>query len=324
MTKTNPLKGTVAKIRNLDVAPRDAFFGELYRIAAQDRRVILISDDFGAPALDKFRRDLSDQYISIGIAEQNMISVAAGLALGGKIVFTYAIASFATMRCYEQLKLDLCCLNLPVTSIGVGAGYSYGHAGLTHQATEDISIMRALPGMTILSPSDNVMTVAFAEIAYRDPGPKYIRLDREKLPLIYDEHHDFSAGLANLKTGRDLTIIATGIMVHQAFKVADELAKHAIDVGIVDLYRIKPINEGLLLKVIEQSKRIVTLEEHLINGGVGSIIAEFLIDNGKTLPLKRLAIPGRYYFEYGGRHELHVSCGLDVDTVTEILLAWLR
>ncbi len=312
-------------MRMPDVAPRDAFLDELYRIASQDRRVILLTDDLGAPSLDKFRRDLSDQYMCIGIAEQNMVSVAAGLALAGKIVFMYAIAPFVTMRCYEQIKLDLCCMNLPVTGLGVGAGFGYGTAGPTHQATEDISIMRALPGMTILSPSDNVMTAAFAEITYRNPGPKYVRLDREKRPLIYDEqHHDFSAGLANLKAGRDLTIIATGMMVYQAFQVAEELAKHSIDTGIVDLYRIKPINEGLLLKVIEQSNRIVTLEEHLINGGIGSIIAEFLIDNGKTLPLKRIAIPDRYYFEYGGRHELHVSCGLDVATVTKTLLEWLQ
>jgi len=304
---------------------RDAFFDELYSIASQDRRVILLTDDFGAPGLDKFRRDLGDQYINMGIAEQNMVSVAAGLALGGKIVFMYAIAPFVTMRCYEQIKLDLCCMNLPVSSIGVGAGYAYGTAGPTHQATEDIAIMRALPGMTIFSPSDTVMAAALAEVTWRSPGPKYVRLDREKRPLIYgDQDNDFSDGLTSLKRGGDLTIVATGFMVHRALEVADELARYSVDVGIIDLYRIKPINEVLLIKTIEQSERIATLEEHSINGGIGSIVAEILADNGKIVPLKRIAIPDRYYFKYGGRGFLHSSCGLDGESVTRTLLEWLR
>ena len=311
-------------MRTPDITPRDAFLDELYKIAMQDCRVILLSNDFGAPSLDKFKRDLGDQYINVGIAEQNMVSTAAGLALGGKIVFMYAIAPFLTLRCYEQIKLDLCSMDLPVTGLGVGAGYAYDKAGLTHQATEDIAIMRVLPGITILSPSDSVMAKAFAHITYKNPGPKYVRFDREKLPSIYNEQtRDFSDGLTILKSGRDLTIVATGIMVHQAFKVANKLAKYSLDVGVVDLYLIKPINKELLLKIAEQSKLIVTLEEHSINGGIGSIVAELLVDNSKMVPLKRLGIPDRYHFEYGGRHALHAYCGLDVDTVGETLLEWL-
>lgn len=312
-------------MKDYNVAMRDAFFNELYEIARQDRQVLLLSDDFGAPSLDKFKTDLSRQYIFTGVAEQNMVSLAAGLALGGKIVFMYAIAPFATLRCYEQIKVDLCCMNLPVTSLGVGAGYAYDKSGPTHHATEDIAIMRALPGMTILNPSDSVMAAAFAEITYKNPGPKYVRFDREKFPLIYDaQKNDFSQGLTNLKTGGDLTIIATGIMVHQAFKVAEELAKHSIDAGIVDLYRLKPVNQELLLEVIGQSKPVVTLEENLISGGIGSIVAEILVDNGKTVPLKRIATQDQYCFKYGGREGLYTFLGLDVDNVTKTILKWLR
>lgn len=311
-------------MKTSDIAMRDAFFDELYNIAKKDRQVILVSADFGAPSLDKFRGDLSGQYINVGIAEQNMVSIAAGLALAGKIVYMYAIAPFVTLRCYEQIKVDLCCMNLRVTGLGVGAGYAYDIMGPTHHAIEDIAIMCALPGMTVLNPSDSVMAAAFAEITYKNPGPKYVRFDREKLPLIYNGRtNDFSDGLTNLKTGRDLTIIATGIMVHQAFKVTEELAKHSVDAGIIDLYRIKPMNEKLLLKAIEQPKAIVTLEENLINGGIGSIVAEILVDKGKTLPLKRIAIRDKYYFQYGGRECLHTFCGLDVDSVTKTILEWL-
>jgi transketolase len=219
-----------------NIAMRDAFFNELYEIARQDRQVILLSDDFGAPSLDRFRKDLGRQYIAVGIAEQNMVSLGAGLALGGKVVFMYAIAPFVSLRCYEQIKLDVCCMNLHVTGLAVGAGYAYSSAGPTHHATEDIAIMRALPGMIVLNASDSVMAAAFAGMTYRDPGPKYVRFDREKLPPLYDaKKSDFSTGLASLKTGRDLTIIATGIMVHRAFGVAEALARHSIDAGIIDI-----------------------------------------------------------------------------------------
>ena len=314
---------TSGNLNNLTM--RDVFFDKVYDIAAQNRQVILISDDFGAPSLDKFSKDLSSQYIHIGIAEQNMVSVAAGMALGGKTVLMYGIAPFMTLRCYEQIKLDLCCLNLAVTAVGVGAGYGYSTAGPTHHATDDIAIMRALPNITILSPSDNVMVTSFAKIACINPGPKYIRLEREKLPLLYcDRDNGFSEGLAVLKTGLDLTIVATGIMVHQALEVAEELSKQGIEAGVVDYYRIKPVNEQLLLQVIEQSRRIVTLEENLIIGGIGSIVAEVLADNAETLPLKRIGIQDRFCFKYADREHVQSSMGLDVDSITRNILAWLK
>jgi transketolase len=311
-------------MKDYNIAMRDAFFEELYDIATQDRRVVLLSDDFGAPSLDRFKKDLSHQYVFSGIAEQNMVSLAAGLALGGKIVIIYAIAPFTSLRCYEQIKLDLCCMNLPVTALGVGAGYAYSTAGPTHHATEDIAIMRALPGMTVLNPSDSVMAAAFAGIACRNPGPKYIRLDRDKLPPLYKPRdNNFSEGLSSLKAGSDLTIIATGIMVHQSFSLAEELAKHSIDAGIIDLYRIKPVNTELLLKLTGESKRVVTLEENLIDGGIGSIIAEILMDNGRAMALKRIGTRDQYCFKYGSRDYLHTFLGLDVKSVTSTILKFL-
>lgn len=307
------------------VVMRDAFLDKLYQIAREDPRVVLLCDDFGAISLDKFRSDLSSQFVHIGIAEQNMVNVATGLALAGKIVYMYAISPFLPLRCFEQIRVNLSFNNLPVTGVGVGAGYAYDCSGPTHHAMEDIAAMRALPGMTILQPSDSLMAGALAEITYRSPGPKYVRFDREEFPLLYETGNcDFADGLAALRAGRDLVIIASGKMVHQAFKVAARLTEHSIDAGIIDLYRLKPVNEGLLLRAIGGSKRIVTMEENLIHGGTGSLIAEVLLDNGKTMPLKRFAIPDQYFFEYGGREELHRLCGLDVDSITERLLEWLR
>ncbi len=299
---------------------RDAFFDKLYEIAKEDREVILVCADMGAPSLDKFRRDLSSQFINIGIAEQNMITVSSGLALSGKNVFAYAIMPFVTLRCYEQIKIDMCAMNVPITTIGVGAGFSYDDSGPTHHATEDIAIMRILPNITILNVTDTVMASACAEIAYNFKAPLYVRMDREPLPIIYSQDEDFSDGVTCLREGKDLCIVSTGNMTYKALEVGDILKKHSIDTGVVDLYRLKPVNIEMLLKCIKQSEKIVTLEEHLINGGLGSIIAEVLADNNVTTPSKRIAIPDKYCYTYGGRESIQKTVGLDTDGVVRTIL----
>ena len=308
----------------MNLSMRDAFLNELYNIAREDRRVILISNDFGAPSLDKFREDCASQFIHIGIAEQNMVNVATGLALAGKIVYMYSIAPFLPLRCYEQLRVHLAFKRYHITGVVVGAGYSYDLSGPTHHALEDIAVMNALPGMTILNASDSVMGAAFARMTYENPGPKYVRFDREIFPSIYNAQKDvFSDGLSILKKGRDLSIIATGIMVHQAFKVADGLARHSIDAGIVDLYRIKPLHEELLLRTIPKSRRVITMEENFINGGIGSIISALITDRGENIKLSRFGVPDEYFSQGGGREQLHLLCGLDVASITKTTLSWL-
>lgn len=303
-----------------DIDIRDAFFDEVYTIASEDSNVMFLTADMGAFSLNKFKKDLSSQYINVGVAEQNLVSIAAGLALGGKKVFIYTIAAFITQRCYEQIRIDLSCMRLPVTIIGSGPGITYSSDGPTHHAIQDVAIMRALPEMMILNPSDPVTAAAAARISYRNDGPVYVRIDKGKLPLLYDNEEDFSDGLALLKKGRDLMIITTGVMVHQAFKVADELAKHCIDAGIIDLYRIKPINEELLLAFIEQSNRIITLEEHSIIGGIGSAISEILVDKGKSLPMKRIGIADKYCGGYGDREWMHTYYGLDIQNIYKTII----
>lgn len=308
------------KVSDIDI--RDAFFDEVYTIASKDPDVMFLTADMGAFSLNKFKDDLRSQYINVGVAEQNLVSIAAGLALGGKKVFIYTIAPFITQRCYEQIKIDLCRMQLPVMIIGVGAGITYSSDGPTHHAIQDVAVMRALPEMTILSPSDPITAAAAARIAYQSQGPVYIRIDKGKLPLLYDHNEDFSNGLALLKKGRDLVIITTGVMVQQAFKVADELAGHSIDAGIIDIYRLKPINGELLLALAEPSNRIVTLEEHSIIGGVGSAVSEILADKGKTLPVKRIALPDQNCVRYGNREWMHSFYGLDVNGITKTVLNW--
>lgn len=303
---------------------RDAFFNSLYDIAKKDKRVILITADCGAPSLDKFREELSSQYFTVGIAEQNMISIAAGLALDGKIVYTYAITPFASLRCYEQIKVDVCCMGLAVTILGLGAGFAYDIMGPTHHATEDISIMRALPDITIFNPSDSIMAGNFARLSYELPGPKYIRFDRGSIPFLYSNKKvDFSKGLIHLKRGQDLCIITTGIMVHLALKVADKLSKYSINCGIIDVYQLKPIDKKLILEIVDSYKYILTLEEHFLTGGLGTAISEILCDNERNVRIKRLGICDRYYFEYGGRRHLHKLCGLDKQSIVDNIVKWM-
>jgi len=305
-----------------DVDVRDAFFDELYNIASKDHDVMFLTADMGAFSLEKFRKDLSSQYINVGIAEQNMVGVAAGLALGGKTVFIYTITPFVTLRCYEQIKIDLCFHNLPVTVIGVGTGFTYGTDGPTHYAIDDLSIMRVLPGITIFNPSDAVLTAASAMLAYKNPGPVYVRIDKGNFPVLYRDKEDFSSGLALLKEGRDLIIVSTGVMVHQAFQVADELAKHSVDAGIIDIYRVKPINEELFLSLISQTNRLVTLEEDLLTAGIGSAVCEILVDRQKTLSVKRIGVPEKHFSRYGEREWMYSFLRLDVNSITNTILDW--
>ena len=299
---------------------RDAFFDKLYELARSDPNVVLVDADMGAPSLDKFRKDLPAQFINVGIAEQNAISVASGLAFEGKKAFAYAIAPFITLRCYEQIKVNMCSMKIPVTAVGVGAGFSYEDSGPTHHTTEDIAIMRALSNITIINATDNVMASKCAEIACDSNDPMYVRLDREPLPVIYDKKETFEDGVSCLKKGKDICIISTGNMVHKALEVADILKNEMLDVSVVDLYRLKPVNKKLLLEYINQSERIITLEEHLIDGGLGSIVAEVFVDNTVTIPMKRIAIPDKYCYTYGGREAIRRTIGLDTDSVVKTIL----
>lgn len=306
------------------VGMRDAFSNSLYEIAKKDKRVILLTADTGAVCHDEFRKHLETQYINVGIAEQNLVGIAAGLSMSGKIVYIYAIIPFVTMRCYEQIRVDLCCMNLPVTVVGIGAGYDYNTLGPTHHGTEDIALMRVLPGMSIFSPSDSVMASAFAKVCYETPGPKYVRLDRTGFPLVYDrKKKDFKTGLEVLKNGNNIYIIATGRMVYTALKVAQRLSKMSIDAGVIDLYRIKPINTEILLNTITKVDYLVTLEEHFVTGGIGSAIVEILADKDKNYHIMRLGISDKFCRDYGTREYLQKLNKLDSDIIVESISRWV-
>lgn len=307
----------IAQTLGASIDMRDAFFDELYEIARKDRNIIFMTADMGAYSLDRFKKDLPAQYINVGISEQNLVSVAAGLALSGKNVFIYALASFITQRCYEQVRIDLCEMNLPVTLIGSGPGITYSNDGPTHHAVEDVAIMKVLPNMTILSPCDAPSTAAAARTSIESDGPVYVRLDKGSPPSIHLGITDFSDGMSILKEGRDLMIIATGIMVHRAVALAEGLLDYSIDAGVADFYRIKPLNDDLLLKIVTAHSMVVTIEENSIIGGIGSSICEFVMDHGINLSLVRFALDEHASDLYGSRDWMHARHGLDQHSIAD-------
>jgi len=306
---------------------RDAFFDALYELANESRKIILLAADTGAICHDDFKKDLPLQYLNVGIAEQNMIGIAAGLAMLNKVVYCYAIIPFITMRCYEQIRVDLCCMNLNVNLIGVGAGFDYSTLGPTHHATEDINLMRGLPGMKIYSPSDSMMVKSLVQFINKEKGPKYIRLDRTGVPIIYGKNQkfDFSKGLYQLIDGRDLLVISTGRMVFKSLDIIKILRKkYGISAALIDLFRIKPLNRGLLKRILVKYNKIVTLEEHFLTGGIGSSILEFINEEDIDIDCLRIGLKDEFCRFYGNREYLLGKYGITSDNISDKICNWLN
>lgn len=299
-----------------NISQRDAFWNKVYELAKDNRDIVIVTADMGAPALDKIRRDLSPQFINVGIAEQNAITLAAGLTLAGKHVFTYAIAPFITLRCLEQIRVENAIMKIPITIVGVGAGFGYEDSGPTHHLTEDIAVMRSMPSITIHSVTDSVMASAFAEMSCKMQITNYVRLDRQILPDIYDDKVDFSKGISVLKENKDFYIISTGSMTHTAIDVTNKLEKQKISLGVIDIYTL-PINEKLLIESVKKAKKLITLEEHFLPGGFGSAVSEVLIDNNLLIPIKRIGLPiaKGYCYKYGGREVIREYYGVDKNSI---------
>ena len=295
---------------------RDAFWDKVYEQARNDKDVFIVSADMGAPALDKFRRDMPSQYIYTGIAEQNTILVSAGLAMKGKKVYAYAIAPFITMRCYEQIRLYCAGMNLPISVVGVGAGVGYEDSGPTHHSVEDITILRGLPHMHILSPSDNNMVKSFADLAYEKKGPDYIRLERQPYGDIYDKDAKFDDGFAVVRSVEEVTLVATGCMVHNALEVADLLREKGVRVGVIDVYQI-PSHSQKFIDVLSDVKVAYTMEEQTLPGGFGSYICETVMDHGLPIKVNRIGFDfsDGYCYTYGGRKAIWKDNKIDAESI---------
>ena len=296
---------------------RDEFIREVIHHMHSDESIYFVAADFGSPVLDELRNKFPDRFINVGIAEQNLINVSVGLALEGATVFAYAIASFITMRCYEQIRVNLAVLSelkeLNVNLVGVGAGFSYVCSGPSHQALEDISIMRTLPNLDIISPPDWFVSKESVKYCIEKKTPKYIRLDGMALSQVYSDTvlPDFKDGFAEIRKGMDICIISTGYMTQKAIDISREEGKNGAKIAVIDVFKLNDINEDLLVNLISKYKRIITLEEGFKNkGGLDSMIL-FLLNKYKIcIDFNSFGLSNGYKFELGTREELHENYGV--------------
>lgn len=299
---------------------RTAFVRSLEELARDDKRIFLLTGDLGFSVFEKFRDEFPDRFIDVGIAEANMTGVAAGLALSGKIVFIYSIVPFVTMRCFEQVRNDLCMQNLNVRIIGVGGGFSYGSLGPTHQATEDIAVMRALPNMTVVCPGDPVEAGLAVREAMHHKGPVYIRLGRGGEPVIHKTQPEFEIGKAiTAMDGSDVTLIVTGGMLESAVLAAEKLEEKNISARVISMHTVKPIDKEVILKAADETKAIFTIEEHSIIGGLGSAVSEILAEYG-CKKFRRIALPDSFIKIAGSQKYLRSINSLSVEAITERIL----
>lgn len=297
---------------------RQAFTEKLLGLAQKDKQIIAVTSDArGSVTLNKFADTLPGQFIEVGIAEQNAIGVAAGLALSGKKPFVCGPACFYSARSYEQVKVDVAYSKTNVKIIGVSGGISYGALGSTHHSLNDIAVMRVLPDMTVILPCDNYQTSRITEILAQHTGPVFLRVGRGALPDVYRDHHpEFIIGKANmLKDGNDLTIIGTGETVYHCLQAAKELEKKGIKARIIDMHTIKPLDTEIIEKAARETGKIITVEEHHIYGGLGSAVAEFISQNC-TVPLKILGFPDEYA-AHGNSKELFRHYGIDTEGIVK-------
>jgi len=302
--------------------PREAVFEEIYQIAERNPEVILLSSDTGVRKLKEFAKNLPNQFFNVGISEQNAISVAGGMASTGKMVYVFGIGTFITLRCFEQIRVDICAMNLPVCIVGMSTGYGYSSDGPTHHVTEDVSIMRSLPNMNLWSPSDCACLSHAVHQSYKEKLPSYIRFDKQLFTHIYSESHDFSEGVDHVVSGSDLVIIASSIMVSRAIEIVKKIDK--FNVGVIDISKIKPLNEAKLSSLISRYKKIITLEEHSIYGGIGSIVSEIVCKYDLSIPVKILGIRDKFLSEVGSRNYLCSLNGIDSDSVSQLIMDWLN
>ena len=296
---------------------RDAFVARLTEIARENEKVMLITGDLGFGVLMKFAEELPAQFLNAGVAEQNMTLLATGLALGGRTVFTYSIANFPILRPLEMIRNDACYHNANVKVVGIGGGFSYGALGISHHATEDLAILRSLPDITVVAPCDLYETQEATNALVDTPGTAYLRLDKSHMSY---QPEPFVLGCARtLRRGDALTFIACGGIVQEVFKAADRLSQDGVECRILSMHTIKPIDKEAILRAATETGGIVTVEEHTVDGGLGSAVAEVCMDAG-VMPrsFHRIGLRAGFSSVVGSQEYLRKVYEMDADAIETV------
>ncbi len=305
---------------------RTAFIEALFELAKQDERIMLVVGDLGFRVVTPFMEQLPRQFLNAGVAEQNMTTIAAGMALSGKIVFTYSIANFPTLRCLEQVRNDVCYHHANVKIVSVGGGFAYGSLGVTHHATEDLAVMRALPGMVVVAPGDPVETRAATRAITAYPGPCYLRLGKAGEPNVHQTAIDFELGKAiHMREGGDATLISTGGLLQTTVRAAQRLADEGIKTRVLSMHTLKPLDTEAVLAAARETRAIVTIEEHSIIGGLGSAVAEVLAEaDGARVAFKRIGLPSAFSPHFGSQEYLQDRHGLTEEAISKCVAGMMQ
>lgn len=295
---------------------RNHLINKITEFAGQNENIMLITADLGFSVIEKFKERFPNKYINVGIAEQNMATVAAGLALEGNTVFIYSIGNFPTLRCIEQIRNDICYHNANVKILAVGSGFAYGTLGMTHHATEDLAIMRALPNMKVFTPCDSISAEAIAQDICKINGPCYVRLERGGEPEIFSKNEKFEIGkLKEIRKGYDIAVITIGTVINEAIKAADILREQNNYISVYSVYSLKPIDKEQILEIAKKYNYIITVEEHQITGGLGSIIAEIIAENNMNTKIIRLGLNDEFTSVVGNQEYLREIYKIDYKTI---------
>jgi transketolase len=292
----------------------------VYTLAKKDPRVVFIGSDLSPGLLKEMKSEMPDRYFMEGVAEQNIIGMAAGFALEGYIPYVNTIATFITRRCFEQVAVDACLHHLPIRLIANGGGLVYAPLGPTHLAIEDIAIMRSLPNMTVVAVSDAEEMTRFMEASLDYPHPIYIRMAKGGDTVISKAEHGFEIGKAILvkdtKAAKPVLLITTGITTSRAMVAAEQLEKEGIHCRVLHIHTIKPLDERAVLEYATNASLVMTIEEHTLVGGLGSAVAECLLDNSAgNIAFKRLGIPDVFAKHYGTQDDLLKTYGLQPEQI---------
>lgn len=280
----------------IERANLEVFAETLLELAKKDKNIIVVtSDSRGSGKLTRFGMELPQQIIEVGIAEQNLVGICAGLSAVGKKVFGVSPSSFLTARSLEQIKNDIAYSDHPVTLVGISAGVSYGQLGSTHHSIHDIAVLRAINNIDIVVPADNYETKEVIKSAVNYQRPLFIRFGKKPMMKLHDGNHNFKIGNGiKIKNGNDLVIVSTGETVQRAFKACEILEKINISCSLISMHTIKPFDENILLNSISKVKGIITIEEHSVSGGLGEKCASILSQKNINLPFKILGFPDEY------------------------------
>jgi len=304
---------------------RDAMTRVLCDLATHDQNLVLVTGDLGFGVLNEFQERFPKQYINAGVAEQNMTGLATGMALSGKTVFTYSIGNFPTLRCLEQIRNDACYHNANVKIIAIGGGFTYGSLGISHHATEDLAILRALPDITLMAPGDPLEAAAATRLVYETPGACYLRLGRGGEPSVHKELKSIVLGKAlKICDGKDIAIISTGGILKNAYEARNLLCEQGHNVALFSMHTMKPFDKELIESLVSTFKYIVTVEEHTVVGGLGSAVAEVMAQlPSQRARLKIIGLQDCFSSVVGDQEYLRGVYGLSVkaivDTVEKII-----